>query len=176
MQQGNSTKLNLEGLEMQKWNTATDRARRADEKKWVILSSYLGYFIVIRNKKIVWKVVWVEYYFRLNLSTQATTAYIKCKHWMCWKVRMVKTTIFFIFNQLLGALYLNLFLIDDLLCKLCNIWLLLCENNSRSITIPKLNTGGTYCCSYYQDKVIDDNWKKQIKNRTFCTCRLFLLT
>ena len=27
-----------------------------------------------------------------------------------------------------------------------------------------------------QDKVIDDNLKRQIKNRTFCTCRLFLLT
>ena len=27
-----------------------------------------------------------------------------------------------------------------------------------------------------QDKVIDDNWKRQIKNRTFRTCKLFLLT
>ena len=27
-----------------------------------------------------------------------------------------------------------------------------------------------------QDKVIDDNLKRQIKNQTFCTCRLFLLT
>ena len=27
-----------------------------------------------------------------------------------------------------------------------------------------------------EDKVIYDNWKKQIKNRTLCTCRLFLLT
>ena len=26
-----------------------------------------------------------------------------------------------------------------------------------------------------QDKVIDDNLKKQIKKRTLCTCRLFLL-
>ena len=26
-----------------------------------------------------------------------------------------------------------------------------------------------------QDKLIDDNLKKQIKNRTLCTCRLFLL-
>ena len=95
---------------------------------------------------------------------------------MCWKTRMVKTTVFFIFDQLLGALYLNLFLIDDPLCKLCNIWLLLCENNSRSITIPDLNTGGKYCCSYYQDQVIDDNLERQIKNRTFCTCRLFPLT
>ena len=26
-----------------------------------------------------------------------------------------------------------------------------------------------------QDKVIDDNLERQIKNRTLCTCRLFLL-
>ena len=27
-----------------------------------------------------------------------------------------------------------------------------------------------------QNRVIDDNLKKQIKNQTLCTCRLFLLT
>ena len=27
-----------------------------------------------------------------------------------------------------------------------------------------------------QDRVIDDNFKRQIKNQTFCTCRLFLIT
>ena len=27
-----------------------------------------------------------------------------------------------------------------------------------------------------QDRVIDDNLKKQLKNQTLCTCRLFLLT
>ena len=27
-----------------------------------------------------------------------------------------------------------------------------------------------------QDRVIDGNWKRQIKNRTLRTCRLFLLT
>ena len=26
-----------------------------------------------------------------------------------------------------------------------------------------------------QDKVIDDNLERQIKNRTLCTCRLFLI-
>ena len=36
MQKGDSTKLNFEGLEMQKWNIPTDRARRADEKNGVI--------------------------------------------------------------------------------------------------------------------------------------------
>ena len=27
-----------------------------------------------------------------------------------------------------------------------------------------------------QDRVTDENLKRQIKNQTFCTCRLFLLT
>ena len=27
-----------------------------------------------------------------------------------------------------------------------------------------------------QNRVIDNNLKKQIKNQTFCTCRLFVLT
>ena len=27
-----------------------------------------------------------------------------------------------------------------------------------------------------QGRVVDDNLKRQIKNRTLCTCRLFLLT
>ena len=27
-----------------------------------------------------------------------------------------------------------------------------------------------------QDRMIDDNLNRQIKNRTLCTCRLFLLT
>ena len=30
-------------------------------KKWGHFSSYHGYFIVIRNGKIVWKVAWIEY-------------------------------------------------------------------------------------------------------------------
>ena len=46
---------------------------------------------------------------------------------------------------------INLFLTDDAWCKLC-IWLLLCEDNSRSTSIPELNTGGKYCCSYYSRK------------------------
>ena len=70
MHEGDSTKLNFEGFEMQKWNIAMDWSRRADEKNGAILSSYHGYFIAIRNEKIVWKVDWIEYYFRLNLSSQ----------------------------------------------------------------------------------------------------------
>ena len=108
--------------------------------------------IVIRNWKVVWKVVWIKHLLRLNLplfssvqvlqsfpwpsgylhgkknplhvkpsydflfpedtSAQATSAYIKCKYWMCWKVRMVKTTVLFICNELLGALiHLNIIIL-----------------------------------------------------------------
>ena len=43
---------------------------------------------------------------------------------------------------------INLFLIDDAWRKLRNIWLFLCDNNSRSITVPELNTGEKSYCSY----------------------------
>ena len=62
---------------------------------------------------------------------------------------------------------INLFLIDDAWCKLCNIWLLLCEISSRSITIPQFNTGGKHCyvAVVTEGRMIDDNWKKQTKNQ-----------
>ena len=85
----------------------------------------LNDFIVIRNGKIVWKVVWIEYYLRLNLSSrryynQATSEFIKCKHLMCRNISP------FYYSDI------NLFLVDYAFCQLCNIWLLLFENNSRS--------------------------------------------
>ena len=78
--------------------------------------------IIIRNGRTVWKVSRViECYLRLNLSpentsTQTISAYIKCKHWMSRKVRMVKTTVYFIFDQLLGALIHLNFIILILVC------------------------------------------------------------
>ena len=38
---GYPIKLNLDGLEMQKWNIPKDRAQRVDVKKWGHLSSYI---------------------------------------------------------------------------------------------------------------------------------------
>ena len=64
---------------------------------------------------------------------------------------MVKTTVFSVFDQLVGELIhlhfiimILMFLIDDAWCKLCNTGLLLYENNSRSTTEPEVNTGGKY--------------------------------
>ena len=41
----------------------------------------------------------------------------------------------------------------------------------RSLTLEE-NTAAVIT----QNRVIDNNLKRQIKNQTFCTCRLFLLT
>ena len=47
---------------------------------------------------------------------------------------------------------------------------------SRSITITEYNTEEKIFAVLTQDMVIDDNLKRQIKNQTLCTCRLFILT
>ena len=36
-------------------------------------------------------------------------------------------------------------------------------------------TGAVIVAVIIQDRVMDDNLKRQIKNQTLCTCRLFLL-
>ena len=108
MQQEYSTKLNFEILEMQKWNITMDRARRADEekkkkkKKCGHLSSYHDYFLVIRNRTIVWKVVWIEYYLQLNdtrtrLPQHTSNVNIKCMGKSEW-------------SKQLYSLYLTIFL------------------------------------------------------------------
>ena len=58
---------------------------------------------------------------------------------------------------------INLFLIDYDCCKLCNIWLFVFENNSRSYHY----TGTSHwrkniVAIITQDRVIDDNLKRQI--------------
>ena len=59
---------------------------------------------------------------------------------------------------------INLFLTGYAWYKLFNKWLLLFENNSRSLTLEE-----KYCCIYY-------NLKRQIKSQTSYTCKVFLLT
>ena len=118
-----------------------------------------------------------------DTSTQATSAYIKYKQWICRKVRKVKTTVLFIWSQVLtGLIHLN-FITLILICF--------------KLMMPGLNYV-TYGCSWArttgvslqwsftleeniilvitQDRVVDDNLKRQIKNRTLCTIRLFLPT
>ena len=61
-----------------------------------------------------------------------------------------------------------MFLIDYACYELCNIWLLFFENNSRS----HHSTGASHwsiniVAAIIQDRVIDNNLKRQIKNRTF---------
>ena len=74
-------------------------------------------------------------------------------------------------DHLLGAVIhfyfivlILMFLIDYAWCELSNIWLLLFENNSRStIKVAVIN----------QDRLIDGNLKRQVKNQTLHTRRLF---
>ena len=118
-----------------------------------------------------------------DTSTQATSAYIRRKHWMCWKVSMVKTTVLFICDQLLGALIHLNFIILILIC----FWLMIPGVNSviygysSAITTPEaslyrsLTLEKNIISVITQNRVIDDNLKRQIKNRTLCTRRLFLL-
>ena len=62
----------------------------------------------------------------------------KSKHlyWLCYQLLRALIYFSFFYSDI------NLFLIDYAWCKLCNIWLLLCESNSKSITMQELNTGG----------------------------------
>ena len=95
---------------------------------------------------------------------------------------MVKTTVLFIRDQLLGALTqfyysdINLFLIDDTWCKY------VMYDCSSARTTPgvslyrSLTLEENIIAVITQDRMIDDNLKRQIKNRTLSTCRLFLLT
>ena len=45
-----------------------------------------------------------------------------------------------------------------------------------SLTIQELNTGGKILAAISQNRITDDNLKRQIKNWTLYNCRLFLLT
>ena len=100
--------------------------------------------------------------------------------------RKIKTTVFLMWPASLctdiSSFYysdINLSLAECACYKLGNIWLLLCENISRSYHYT--GPGASYWTKNIvavitQDRVIDDNLKRQIKNRTLYTCRLFLLT
>ena len=69
----------------------------------------------------------------------------------------------------------NLFLTDYALRELCNIWLLLFENNFKGITIQGEHWRNNIFAVITHARVIEDNLKKQIKNAKLLTCRLFLL-
>ena len=119
-----------------------------------------------------------------DTSTHATSAYIKCKHWICRKIWMAKTTVLFIWDQLLAALIHLSFIILILIC----FWLMMPGVNYviYGCSSARLTPGVSLYWSFMleeniiavitQGRVIDDNLKRQIKNRTLYTIRLFLLT
>ena len=72
---------------------------------------------------------------------------------------------------------INLFLIDDVWCKLCNIYGCSSARTTPGVSYWSLITlEENIVAVITQDRVIDDNLKRQIKNQTLCTCSLFLLT
>ena len=93
------------------------------KRKLFLIFSFLWpcFTLVIRNGKIVWKVSGSSITCSWTLvpedtCTQAISAYNRCKHWMCRKVRMVKTTVFFICDQLFGSLVHLNFTVLILIC------------------------------------------------------------
>ena len=98
--------------------------------------------------------------------------------------RKIKTTLFLVWptswSTDISSFYysdINLFLIAYACYKLCNIWLLLFENNSRSYNFTEASNWRKNIASVItQDRVIDDSLKRQIKSRTLYACILFLLT
>ena len=111
-----------------------------------------------------------------DTNTQATSEFINCKH---WKYRKIKTTVLDLWptswSPGTSSCYcsdINLFLIDYAWLKLCNKWLLLFENNSKSLTLVEKNIVAVI--TLY--RATNDNLKRQIKNQTLYTWRLFLLT
>ena len=112
------------------------------KKTWIfvrhfhlIIHQFFDLLHSIRNEKIAWKVVWIDYYLLLNLnfrrySDQATSNFIKFKNSMCWNISS-----FYYSDINVSSFYYsdtNLFLIDYPCCRLYNMLLLLFEKNSRS--------------------------------------------
>ena len=76
--------------------------------------------IVIRNWKIIWKVVWFEYYFRLNLSSRRYQypGYLRIHQMETLKVPESQNNCIYIYlcDQILGALIYLHFIIVILIC------------------------------------------------------------
>ena len=118
-----------------------------------------------------------------DTSTQATSAYIKCKQWICRKVRIVKTTVLFIWNQVLtGLIHLNFITLILICFKLMMPGLNYVIHGCSSARTTGVSLQWSFTLEeniiavITQDRVVDDNLKRQIKNRTLCTIRLFLPT
>ena len=98
--------------------------------------------------------------------------------------KKIKTTLFFIWPASwkadISLFYysdINLFLIHYTCCRLCNTWLLLFEDSSRSYHFAGASHWRKNIAAVItQDRMINDNWKRKIKNKTSHTCRLFLPT
>ena len=97
---------------------------------------------------------------------------------------MVKTTVFFTCEQLFGALIYLIFIILILICfyfMMTGVNYAICGCSSARTTpgeslYQSLTLEENIVAVITEDRVIDNNLKRQIKSQTLCTCRLFVLT
>ena len=148
--------------------------------------------IVIGNGKIVWKVAWIKYYLRLNLSSrryqypgylsihQMYTQNVPKSQNEFKNVQKLKTTVLFIFDQLLQALIHLNFIILISIC-FSNIYQFLYHSYIK-LMMPGVNYV-IYGCFFARKSprilLQEENIVAVIiqdKSRILCTCRLFLLT
>ena len=125
--------------------------------------------IVIRNGKIVAKVISAWTWVPKGTSTQATSEYMKCKHWMCQKM---KTTIYpYVLASWCNDISfcycsnINPFLTDYAWCNIC---LPFFQNSSRKIIIQKKywrNNLRQSLVVITRDRMIDDILKGKIKTK-----------
>ena len=97
---------------------------------------------------------------------------------------MVKTTVLFVCDQLLGALIHLNFIILILICFQLimpgvNYVIYGCSSvrTTPGVSIYRsLTLEENIIAVFTQDRVTDDNLKRQIKNQTLCICRLFIVS
>ena len=133
-----------------------------------IFLAFLVNTIVIRNGKTVWKVVWIESYLRLNLSSRryprlsqhTSNVNIECAGKLEWSKQMYSLCVTSLLEHWNTLILLFWYCLTTPVISLYHRRLILEENIAAVVT---------------QDRVTDGNLKRQIKNQTLCTCRLFRL-
>ena len=100
---------------------------------------------------------------------------------MCWKVSMVKTTVLFTCDQLLGALIHFNFIILILICFCLMsgvnyvIYGCSCARATAEISLFRsfLTLEENIIAVITQNREIDDNLERQVKNQTLCTFSIY---
>ena len=132
----------------------------------------------LRNRKIAWRYsglifIWGWTWVPKDTCTRATSEYITSKY---WEYQKIKRTVLSIWPTSWSTD------ISSIYCSDINLFLIMPGVNYaiNSCSFSRTTLGKLWrkniVAIITQDRVIDDNLKRQIKNRTLHTCRLFLLT